>query len=92
MAEEGEKKPPRWRCRHLYPVLVVTGPGGERRARCLGCAMLGPWAMDLAGAMRALRECLENDEGSRLSTTDNASANMPVPLKRLDGIAPNDRP
>ena len=55
MAAEGQTKSSGWRCRHLYPVLVVTEPGGERRARCLGCGMLGPSRTDLATALCALR-------------------------------------
>jgi hypothetical protein len=55
MAEEKQMKSPAWRCRHLYPVLIVTGSGGERRARCLGCGMTSPPVTDLAEAMRALR-------------------------------------
>jgi hypothetical protein len=56
MAEVGQTKSVSWRCRHLYPVLMVTGPEGERRARCLGCGMLGPPRSDLATALRALRK------------------------------------
>ena len=63
MAEERQTKSPGWRCRHLYPVLIVTGSGGERRARCLGCGMSGPSATDLAEAMRALRDSFARTGG-----------------------------
>jgi hypothetical protein len=55
MAEHGKTKSPGWRCRHLYPVLIVTGSRGERRATCVGCGMSGPSVMGLSEAMRALR-------------------------------------
>ena len=55
MIEESHAKSASWRCRHLYPVLMVIGPEGERRARCLGCGMLGPSSSDVATALRALR-------------------------------------
>jgi Cu/Zn superoxide dismutase len=42
VAEGRERKLASWRRRHLYPALVVTGPDGGRRARCLGCGMPGP--------------------------------------------------
>jgi hypothetical protein len=42
------------RCAHLYPVRVVVTEE-LRRARCLGCGMVGPASGSLAGAMRALR-------------------------------------
>jgi hypothetical protein len=63
MAGERHTKSSGWRCRHLYPALIVTGPGGERRATCLGCGMSGPSATDLAGAMRALRDSFANTGG-----------------------------
>jgi hypothetical protein len=63
MAEEGQTKSSGWRCRHLYPVLVVTGSGGERRARCLCCGLLGPSVTDLAEAMRALRDSYARSGG-----------------------------
>jgi len=56
MTKDGQREARGWRCRHLYPALVVTGPEGERRARCLRCGMLGPSRTDLAKALRALRE------------------------------------
>jgi hypothetical protein len=56
MAEEGRAKSISWRCRHHYPVQIVTGPGVELRALCLGCGVLGPSRTDLATARRALRE------------------------------------
>jgi hypothetical protein len=56
MAEEGQRKSISWRCRHLYPVQIVIGPGGDRRARCLGCGVMGPSRTDLATARRALQE------------------------------------
>jgi len=56
VAEEEQTKSTSWRCRHLYPVVVVIGPEDERRARCLGCGTLGPSRTDLAKALRALRE------------------------------------
>jgi hypothetical protein len=63
MAEEGQTKSVSWQCRHLYPVLMVTGPEGERRARCLGCGVLGPSRSDLATALRALRNSVARLEG-----------------------------
>lgn len=42
------------RCTHLYPVQVFVTEE-LRRARCLGCGMVGPASGSLAGAMRALR-------------------------------------
>jgi Cu/Zn superoxide dismutase len=42
VTEGRERKLASWRHRHLYPALVVTGPDGGRRARCLGCGMPGP--------------------------------------------------
>jgi hypothetical protein len=62
MAEEGQAKSVNWKCRHLYPILIVTGPEGERRARCLGCGMLGPSRTGLATARRALRESFARPE------------------------------
>jgi hypothetical protein len=56
MIEESLAKSARWRCRHLHPVLIAVGPEGERRARCLGCGMLGPSSSDVATALRALRK------------------------------------
>jgi hypothetical protein len=54
---EGEQSESRgWRCRHLSPVLVVAGPEGERRVRCLRCGAQGPSRSGLAQAIRALRE------------------------------------
>jgi hypothetical protein len=44
-----------WRCGHLYPVQIVIGPEGERRARCLGCGTLGPSSSDMVTALRALK-------------------------------------
>ena len=64
MAEEGQTKSVNWKCRHLYPILIVTGPEGERRARCLGCGMLGPWQTGLATALRTLRESVARPEGT----------------------------
>jgi hypothetical protein len=64
MAEERHTKSMSWRCRHLYPVLMVTGPEGERCARCLGCGMLGPSRADLATALCALRESVARPEGA----------------------------
>jgi hypothetical protein len=55
MAEEKQTKSLGWRCRHLYPVLIITGSRGERRATCVRCGMSGPSVMGLAEAMRALR-------------------------------------
>jgi len=56
MIAEGHAKPVSWRCRHLYPVQIVTEPEGKRRARCLGCGMLGPSSSDVATALCALKE------------------------------------
>lgn len=64
MAEERQTKLASWRCRHLHPVLMVTGSAGERRARCLGCGMLGPWQTGLATALRTLRESGARPEGT----------------------------
>jgi hypothetical protein len=64
MIEESYAKSARWRCRHLYPVLIVVGTEGERRARCLGCGMLGPSSSDVATALRALRESAAKLEGA----------------------------
>lgn len=47
-------KQPGRRCAHLYPVRVVV-MGELRRARCLGCGVVGPASGSLAGAMLALR-------------------------------------
>jgi hypothetical protein len=63
MAEEKQTKSLGWRCRHLYPALIVTAAGGKRRARCLGCGMSGPSETDLAQAMRALRDSFARPEG-----------------------------
>jgi len=64
MAEAGPTKSISWRCRHLYPVQIVTGPGGGRRAICLGCGVLGPPRPDLATARRALRESFAGPESA----------------------------
>ena len=56
MIEESHAKSASWQCRHLYPVLIVVGPEGERHARCLGCGMLGPSSSNVATALRALRK------------------------------------
>lgn len=64
MAEERLTKSANWRCRHLHPVLMVTGSAGERRARCLGCGMPGPWQTGLATALRTLREPVAGPEGA----------------------------
>ncbi len=61
---EGQTKSVSWRCRHLYPVLVVTGLEGERRARCVGCGVLGPSRTELAAALRALRKSFAGPEGA----------------------------
>jgi hypothetical protein len=61
MAEQPTKSTS-WRCRHAYPVLVVIGPKGERRARCLGCGELGPSRTSSATALRALRESFARPE------------------------------
>jgi hypothetical protein len=65
MAEAGRMKSISWRCRHLYPFEIVTGPGGGRRARCLGCGVLGPPRTDLAMARRALRESFAGSESAQ---------------------------
>ena len=64
MAEEGRAKSMSWRCSHHYPVQIVAGPGDERRARCLGCGVLGPSRTDLATARRALRESFVGQEST----------------------------
>jgi hypothetical protein len=64
MAEVGQTKSVNWKCRHLQPVLIVTGPEGERRARCLGCGMLGPPRNGLATALRGLRESFARPEST----------------------------
>lgn len=61
MAEQ-QTKSTTWRCRHAYPVLIETGPEGERRARCLGCGKLGPSRTGLATALRSLRESFAGPE------------------------------
>jgi hypothetical protein len=53
---EQQTKSTTWRCRHTYPVQMVIGSEGERRARCLGCGKLGPASTGLASALRSLRE------------------------------------
>jgi hypothetical protein len=55
MIEERHAKSVSWRCGHLYPVRIVSEPEGKRRARCLGCGMLGPSSSDVATALRALK-------------------------------------
>ncbi len=55
MIEEVYAKSANWRCGHLYPVQIVIGPEGERRARCLGCGTLGSASTDVASALRALK-------------------------------------
>jgi hypothetical protein len=64
MAEERHAKSTSWQCKHLYPVLMVTWPEGQRRARCLGCGMLGPSSSNVATALRALRESAARLEGA----------------------------
>lgn len=64
MDEEGRTTSISWRCRHLHPVQILTGPGGERRARCLGCGVLGPSRIDLASARRALQEAFAGSESA----------------------------
>jgi hypothetical protein len=68
MAEAEPTKAITWRCRHLYPFEIVTGPRGERRARCFGCGVLGPPRTDLAMARRALRESFAGQESVYLVT------------------------
>jgi len=50
------ERPATWRCGHLYPTVVSTVEGGEKRARCLGCGTTGPLRAGGPEAMRALRE------------------------------------
>ena len=45
-----------WRCGHLYPIVVSSAEGGNKRARCLGCETTGPLRASAPEAMRALRE------------------------------------
>ncbi|MBA4117106.1 MAG: hypothetical protein H0X71_11930 [Rubrobacter sp.] len=52
------------RCAHLYPVRVVVTEE-LRRARCLGCGMVGPASGSLAGAMRALRVSVSGIQPAR---------------------------
>jgi hypothetical protein len=63
MAEPERTKAISWQCRHLYPVQIVNEPGGERRARCFGCGVLGPPRTHVAAARRALRESFSVEEG-----------------------------
>ena len=64
MAERVQTKSISWRCMHLHPFQIVTGPGVERRARCLGCGMMGPSRADVAAARRALQESFKRLESA----------------------------
>lgn len=58
-------KPPAWRCRHNYPILVESVQGGKR-ARCLGCGQAGPVGPDAQQARADLLICVRHDTSDPL--------------------------